>query len=84
MLNLGETRLSLEKLKKDIYWYYFQYTLLTTTYVMEPFEARIFNATVLAILVLACYSTVIYLPLQINRIFQQVFLGNHVAILSET
>lgn len=57
-----------EKTKKNLAWLYMQYSLMTATYVMEPFEVIIFNVVILIILATATYSGCVYMPQQMHRI----------------
>jgi hypothetical protein len=58
-----------------IRWLYMQYLLNTALYMLEPLEVRAFNFILLVILATWAYSTYIFFPSQIMKIYR-VFTSN--------
>ncbi|CAF0868651.1 unnamed protein product [Brachionus calyciflorus] len=62
--------LSNNKFINYIKWLYLQYLLNTALYMLEPFEIRMFNSTVVLVLITWVISAYVFLPSQIMRIYQ--------------
>ncbi|ESO93600.1 hypothetical protein LOTGIDRAFT_189789 [Lottia gigantea] len=45
-----------------ISFWYFQYTLVTSLYMLEPLERRVFNAILVAVLSMFFYTAYLFLP----------------------
>ncbi|KAK6181067.1 serine palmitoyltransferase small subunit A [Patella vulgata] len=45
-----------------ISFWYFQYTLVTSLYMLEPTERRIFNTILVAVLAMFFYTSCLFLP----------------------
>ena len=58
------------KLVNYLRWLYMQYLLNTALYMLEPFEVRLFNCVLVAVITTWAYSTYVFLPKQIFRIIQ--------------
>jgi len=52
-----------------IRWLYMQYLLNTALYMLEPSEIKLFNTFIVALIVTSVYSTYVFLPTQMMRIF---------------
>jgi hypothetical protein len=50
-------------------WLYMQYLLNTALYMLEPFEVRMFNIIIVCVIVTWIYSTYVFLPSQMVRIW---------------
>ncbi|KAL3874634.1 hypothetical protein ACJMK2_037619 [Sinanodonta woodiana] len=52
----------LQRLKNFLKYWYLQYTLITSIYMLEPLERSIFNTFLVAVLAIAVYSSYLFLP----------------------
>jgi len=52
-----------------IRWLYMQYLLNTALYMLEPSEIKLFNTFIVTLIVTSVYSTYVFLPTQMMRIF---------------
>lgn len=55
-----------------IRWLYMQYLLNTALYMLEPPEIKLFNFIILVVFVTAAYSTYVFLPSQMLRLFDWI------------
>ncbi len=60
---------SIKRFYNYVRWLYMQYLLNTALYMLEPSEVRIFNLFVLVVFATCVYSTYVFLPSQMSRIF---------------
>lgn len=63
-----------------IRWLYMQYLLNTALYMLEPPEIKLFNFIVLVVIVTAAYSTCVFLPSQMMRLYQWISNNDHGSI----
>lgn len=56
-------------------WIYRQYLFNTSQVILEPLECALFNFVVLSCLLIVSYSTYIFLPDQVRRIYNWLYYG---------
>jgi len=54
--------MAFDGIKKFITYWWLQFELLTATYMLEPWEKRLFNTIVVALVAMSTYTTAIFLP----------------------
>uniref|UniRef100_A0A6B2EFI9 Serine palmitoyltransferase small subunit B n=1 Tax=Phlebotomus kandelakii TaxID=1109342 RepID=A0A6B2EFI9_9DIPT len=60
----------INKIKKCLEKYYYQYTLATCISILEPWERKFVNTLVVIILVLLTFSSFFYLPEYTERLLK--------------
>ncbi|KAG8445221.1 hypothetical protein GDO86_010124 [Hymenochirus boettgeri] len=80
--------MDVKHIKDYLSWLYYQYLLITCSYVLEPWEQSIFNTLLLTIIIMVIYSSYIFIPIHIRlaaQFFSGIFGGQHestVALMS--
>lgn len=63
------------------YWY-FQYTLATAVYMLEPTERKVVNSVLVGIIAIGLYSAFLFLPghaVMMKHFFDHMFLEDNAA-----
>ncbi|CAH2247442.1 serine palmitoyltransferase small subunit B, partial [Pelobates cultripes] len=69
-------------------WLYYQYLLITCSYVLEPWEQSIFNTVLLTAIAMMIYSSYVFIPIHVRlamEFLSGIFGGQHestVALMS--
>ncbi|XP_018121209.1 serine palmitoyltransferase small subunit B-like isoform X2 [Xenopus laevis] len=80
--------MDVKHIKDYLSWLYYQYLLITCSYVLEPWEQSIFNTLLLTIIAMVIYSSYIFIPIHVQlavEFFTIIFGGQHestVAVMS--
>ncbi|XP_006002105.1 serine palmitoyltransferase small subunit B [Latimeria chalumnae] len=61
-------------MKEYLSWLYYQYLLVTCSYVLEPWEQSIFNTVLLTIVAMAVYTAYVFIPIHV-RLALEFFTG---------
>ncbi|XP_062900953.1 serine palmitoyltransferase small subunit B [Mobula hypostoma] len=61
-------------LKETLAWLYYQYLLITCSYVLEPWEQTIFNSVLFIIVAMVLYTAYVFIPIHI-RLALEFFSG---------
>ena len=61
-------------------WLYMQYLLNTALYMLEPAEIKLFNFVLIFLVITSLYSTYIFLPSQMIRIYEYLFVNTQMPI----
>lgn len=64
-----------------IKWLYMQYLLNTALYMLEPSEIKLFNFMLTFLIFTSIYSTYVFLPSQMIRIYDWFLMNNETANL---
>ncbi|XP_067322130.1 serine palmitoyltransferase small subunit B [Anolis sagrei] len=68
--------MDLKKMKDYIYWLYFQYLLVTCSYVLEPWEQSMFHTITITVVAMVVYTAYVFIPIHIRlafEFFSQIF-----------
>lgn len=57
--------MDMKGLKDTLAWLYYQYLLITCSYVLEPWEQTIFNSFLLIIVAMVLYTSYVFIPIHI-------------------
>ncbi|XP_069752900.1 serine palmitoyltransferase small subunit B [Narcine bancroftii] len=57
--------MDMKGLKETMAWLYYQYLLITCSYVLEPWEKTIFNSVLLTIVAMVLYTAYVFIPIHI-------------------
>ncbi|XP_039612644.1 serine palmitoyltransferase small subunit B isoform X2 [Polypterus senegalus] len=80
--------MDVKRFKEYISWLYYQYLLVTCSYVLEPWEQSIFNTVLLTVVAMVVYTAYVFIPIHIRlalEFFSSLCGGQHestVAIIS--
>ncbi|XP_028650304.1 serine palmitoyltransferase small subunit B [Erpetoichthys calabaricus] len=80
--------MDVKRFKEYISWLYYQYLLVTCSYVLEPWEQSIFNTVLLTVVAMVVYTAYVFIPIHIRlalEFFSSLCGGQHestVAIMS--
>ncbi|OCT78649.1 serine palmitoyltransferase small subunit B-like isoform X1 [Xenopus laevis] len=83
-----KAKMDVKHIKDYLSWLYYQYLLITCSYVLEPWEQSIFNTLLLTIIAMVIYSSYIFIPIHVQlavEFFTIIFGGQHestVAVMS--
>ncbi|KAK6478684.1 serine palmitoyltransferase small subunit B-like [Huso huso] len=67
-------------LKEYLAWLYYQYLLVTCSYVLEPWEQSIFNTLLFTMVTMVFYTAYVFIPIHTSlalEFFSGVFGGQH-------
>ncbi|XP_077344173.1 serine palmitoyltransferase small subunit B [Lithobates pipiens] len=67
-------------IKDYLSWLYYQYLLITCSYVLEPWEKTIFNTILLTAIAMVIYSSYVFIPIHVRlamEFFSGIFGGQH-------
>ncbi|XP_069829938.1 serine palmitoyltransferase small subunit B isoform X1 [Dendropsophus ebraccatus] len=83
-LDLGTTvillKMDVKHIKDYLSWLYYQYLLITCSYVLEPWEQSIFNTVLLTAIAMVIYSSYVFIPIHVRlavEYFSGIFGGQH-------
>ncbi|KAM9315609.1 serine palmitoyltransferase small subunit B [Gastrophryne carolinensis] len=66
--------MGVKHIKDYLSWLYYQYLLITCSYVLEPWEKTIFNTILLTAIAMVIYSSYIFIPIHV-RLAMEFFSG---------
>ncbi|XP_007886803.1 serine palmitoyltransferase small subunit B [Callorhinchus milii] len=66
--------MDLKRVKETLSWLYYQYLLITCSYVLEPWEQTIFNSFLFTIVAMVLYTAYVFIPIHI-RLALEFFSG---------
>ncbi|XP_044148444.1 serine palmitoyltransferase small subunit B [Bufo gargarizans] len=72
--------MDVKHIKEYLSWLYYQYLLITCSYVLEPWEQTIFNTVLLTTIAMVIYSSYIFIPIHVRLavgFFSDIFGGQH-------
>ncbi|XP_053564996.1 serine palmitoyltransferase small subunit B [Bombina bombina] len=58
--------MDVKRIKEYLSWLYYQYLLITCSYVLEPWEQSIFNTVLLTVIAMVVYSSYVFIPIHIQ------------------
>ncbi|XP_036906146.1 serine palmitoyltransferase small subunit A [Sturnira hondurensis] len=61
-------RMALARAWKQMSWFYYQYLLVTSLYMLEPWERTVFNSMLVSIVGMALYTGYVFMPQHIMAI----------------
>ncbi|NWI14645.1 SPTSB palmitoyltransferase, partial [Crypturellus soui] len=67
-----------KRVKDYFYWLYFQYLLITCSYVLEPWERSMFDTILVTVLAMVLYTAYVFIPIHVRlafEFFSQMFEG---------
>ncbi|NWJ08540.1 SPTSB palmitoyltransferase, partial [Crypturellus undulatus] len=67
-----------KRVKDYFYWLYFQYLLITCSYVLEPWERSMFDTILVTVLAMVLYTAYVFIPIHVRlafEFFSQMFGG---------
>ncbi|XP_067103002.1 serine palmitoyltransferase small subunit B [Osmerus mordax] len=53
-------------LRELVLWLYYQYLLVTGTYVLEPWEKYLFNSVLLSAITMVIYTSYVFVPVHVR------------------
>ncbi|XP_041063955.1 serine palmitoyltransferase small subunit B isoform X1 [Carcharodon carcharias] len=60
--------------KETLSWLYYQYLLVTCSYVLEPWEQTVFNSVLFIIMAMVLYTAYVFIPIHV-RLALEFFSG---------
>ncbi|XP_010225281.1 PREDICTED: serine palmitoyltransferase small subunit B-like [Tinamus guttatus] len=71
-------KVGIKRMTSYLYWLYYQYELITCSYLMEPWEKVLFYTVNVATLVTLAYAAYLFVPARISAAFRFLLhlLGN--------
>ncbi|KAM4040785.1 serine palmitoyltransferase small subunit B [Anomaloglossus baeobatrachus] len=72
--------MDVKHIKDYLSWLYYQYLLITCSYVLEPWEQSIFNTVLLTAIAMMIYSSYVFIPIHVClavEFFSGIFGGQH-------
>ncbi|KAM3932666.1 serine palmitoyltransferase small subunit B [Leptodactylus fuscus] len=72
--------MDIKHIKEYLSWLYYQYLLITCSYVLEPWEQSIFNSVLLTAIAMVIYSSYVFIPIHVRlavEFFSGIFGGQH-------
>ncbi|XP_077146751.1 serine palmitoyltransferase small subunit B isoform X2 [Ranitomeya variabilis] len=67
-------KMDVKHIKDYLSWLYYQYLLITCSYVLEPWEQSIFNTVLLTAIAMVIYSSYVFIPIH-ARLAVEFFSG---------
>ncbi|XP_054031570.1 serine palmitoyltransferase small subunit B [Melanerpes formicivorus] len=70
--------MDVKRVKDYIYWLYFQYLLITCSYVLEPWERSMFHTITVTVFAMVLYTAYVFVPIHVRlafEFFSQIFGG---------
>ncbi|XP_073435052.1 serine palmitoyltransferase small subunit B [Dendrobates tinctorius] len=67
-------KMDVKHIKDYLAWLYYQYLLITCSYVLEPWEQSIFNTVLLTAIAMVIYSSYVFIPIHV-RLAVEFFSG---------
>ncbi|XP_048362778.1 serine palmitoyltransferase small subunit B [Sphaerodactylus townsendi] len=71
--------MDLKRMKDYIYWLYYQYLLISCSYVLEPWERSMFNTITITVVAMVVYTAYIFVPVHVRLAFEffSEMFGSH-------
>ncbi|XP_057277742.1 serine palmitoyltransferase small subunit B isoform X1 [Pezoporus wallicus] len=76
--NRWKLKMDIKHVKDYIYWLYYQYLLITCSYVLEPWERSMFHTITVTVFAMVVYTAYVFVPIHIRlafEFFSQLFGG---------
>ncbi|XP_065530719.1 serine palmitoyltransferase small subunit B isoform X1 [Lathamus discolor] len=76
--NCWKLKMDIKHVKDYIYWLYYQYLLITCSYVLEPWERSMFHTITVTVFAMVVYTAYVFVPIHIRlafEFFSQLFGG---------
>ncbi|XP_015492500.1 serine palmitoyltransferase small subunit B isoform X1 [Parus major] len=71
-----ELKMDVKRVKDYLYWLYYQYQLVTCSYVLEPWEQSMFHTITVTVLAMVVYTAYVFVPIHVRlalEFFSQIF-----------
>ncbi|XP_030312158.1 serine palmitoyltransferase small subunit B isoform X1 [Calypte anna] len=71
-------KMDVKQVKDYLYWLYYQYLLITCSYVLEPWEQSMFHTITVTVFAMVVYTAYVFVPIHLRLAFQffsQIFGG---------
>uniref|UniRef100_A0A8B9VKH9 Serine palmitoyltransferase small subunit B n=3 Tax=Anatinae TaxID=2068716 RepID=A0A8B9VKH9_9AVES len=71
-------KMDIKHVKDYIYWLYYQYLLITCSYVLEPWEQSMFHTITVTVFAMVVYTAYVFVPIHVRlafEFFSQIFGG---------
>ncbi|XP_040469800.1 serine palmitoyltransferase small subunit B [Falco naumanni] len=68
--------MDIKHVKDYIYWLYYQYLLITCSYVLEPWERSMFHTITVTVFAMVVYTAYVFVPIHVRlafEFFSQIF-----------
>ncbi|XP_056355195.1 serine palmitoyltransferase small subunit B [Oenanthe melanoleuca] len=68
--------MDVRRVKDYLYWLYYQYQLVTCSYVLEPWEQSMFHTITVTVLAMVVYTAYVFVPIHVRlalQFFSQIF-----------
>uniref|UniRef100_A0A8C5X6E8 Serine palmitoyltransferase small subunit B n=2 Tax=Malurus TaxID=55806 RepID=A0A8C5X6E8_9PASS len=68
--------MDVKRVKDYIYWLYYQYLLVTCSYVLEPWEQSMFHTITVTVVAMVVYTAYVFVPIHVRlalQFFSQIF-----------
>ncbi|XP_015262733.1 PREDICTED: serine palmitoyltransferase small subunit B isoform X2 [Gekko japonicus] len=62
--------MDLKRVKDYIYWLYYQYLLISCSYVLEPWEQSMFNTVIITVVGMVVYTAYVFIPIHVRLAFE--------------
>ncbi|KAJ1087980.1 hypothetical protein NDU88_001139 [Pleurodeles waltl] len=59
-------KMDMKHMKEYLSWLYYQYLLITCSYVLEPWEQNIFNTVLLTVIAMVIYTSYVFIPIHVR------------------
>ncbi|KAJ8388651.1 hypothetical protein AAFF_G00130600 [Aldrovandia affinis] len=69
-----DSSMDVKNLKEYLCWLYYQYLLITSIYVLEPWEQSIFNTVLFTMVAMVIYTSYVFVPIHV-RLALEFFSG---------
>ncbi|XP_023662888.1 serine palmitoyltransferase small subunit B [Paramormyrops kingsleyae] len=66
--------MDVKNLKDYLHWLYYQYLLITSIYVLEPWEQTLFNTVLFTMVAMVIYTSYVFVPIHV-RLALKFFSG---------
>uniref|UniRef100_A0A8C3J7W8 Serine palmitoyltransferase small subunit B n=6 Tax=Neoaves TaxID=3078114 RepID=A0A8C3J7W8_9CHAR len=76
--NHCKLKMDIKRVKDYIYWLYYQYLLITCSYVLEPWEQSMFHTIIVTVFAMVVYTAYVFVPIHVRlafEFFSQIFGG---------
>ncbi|XP_054839635.1 serine palmitoyltransferase small subunit B [Eublepharis macularius] len=62
--------MDLKRVKDYIYWLYYQYLLISCSYVLEPWERSMFHMIIITVVAMVMYTAYVFVPIHVRLAFE--------------
>ncbi|XP_077204630.1 serine palmitoyltransferase small subunit B isoform X2 [Paroedura picta] len=62
--------MDLKRVKDYIFWLYYQYLLLSCSYVLEPWEQYMFHMIIITVVAMMVYTAYVFIPIHVRLAFE--------------